>query len=160
MYPEDGKSYQTLLIGFIPKNNRSEHISTGNPSGSGTEEVLINFFDGFAHTETKSIKFKLTMRNGLYTHFNETAKIWKDIATYAETKLTFGKHKLSPRHIARCFLLPQDEAYSRAGVTKVADPSDCGEFRNEDGTHSGKYFIKYELYDDEEYLDEYVYVIN
>jgi hypothetical protein len=159
MYPEEGKSYQTLLIGFIPKNNQSERISTGDPSGSGTKEVYFSFYDGFAHTDAKNIKFKLTKRNGFYTHGNETAKVWRDIATYAETKLTRGKHKLNPKHIARCFLLPQDEADSGDGVTNVADPRDCGEFRNDDGIHSGKYYIKYELYDGENYLDENVYVI-
>jgi hypothetical protein len=158
MHTED-ESYQLLLIGFIPKNNKSEHISTGDPSGSGTKEVYIRFFDGVAHTDTKNISFKLLFRKGFHTHYSETSKLWKDIANYAETKLTRGKHKLNPKHIARCFLLPQDEADSGEGVTNVADPRDGGEFRNEDGSHSGKYYIKYELYDGENYLDENVYVI-
>ena len=160
MYPDEGESYQTLLIGFIPKNNKGERISTGDPSGSGTKEVYFSFFDGFAHTDSKNIKFKLTMRNGVYTHFNEKAKFWKDIANYAEAKLTRGKHKLNPKHIARCFLLPQHEADSGAGVTNVADPRDGGEFRNDDGLHNGKYYIKYEQFDGEENLDENVYVID
>lgn len=159
MHPEDGKNYQLLVIGYIPKNNRSEHISTGDTESSGTKEVSFYFYDGFVHTESKNIKFKLQIRNGFNTHYSEASKLWKDIATYAEKKLTSGKHRLSPRHIARCFLLPQDEADSRVGVTNVATPSDCGEFRNEDGSHSGKYFIKYEEFDGEEYLDENVYVI-
>ena len=158
MHTED-ESYQLLLIGFIPKNNKSEHISTGDPRGSGTKEVYIRFFDGVAHTDTKNISFKLLFRKGFHTHYSETSKLWKDIATYAETKLTRGKHKLNPKHIARCFLLPQDEADSGDGVTNVVDPRDGGEFRNEDGLHSGKYYIKYELYDGENYLDENVYVI-
>jgi hypothetical protein len=159
MYPADGQSYQLLVIGFIPKNNRSEHISTGDTQNSGTKEVTVHFFDGYAHTDSKGISFKLLKRNGFYTYCNETAKIWRDIASYAETKLTRGKHKLSPRHVARCFLLPTDEADSHAGVTNVADPRDCGEFRNDDGRHSGKYFIKYEQFDGDEYIDENVYVI-
>ena len=153
MHTED-ESYQLLLIGFIPKNNKSEHISTGDPRGSGTKEVSIRFFDGVAHTDTKNISFKLSSN-----FYSETSKLWKDIATYAETKLTRGKHKLNPKHIARCFLLPQDEADSGDGVTNVVDPRDGGEFRNEDGLHSGKYYIKYELYDGENYLNENVYVI-
>ncbi len=63
------------------------------------------FFDGVAHTDTKNISFKLLFRKGFHTHYSETSKLWKDIATYAETKLTRGKHKLNPKHIARCFLL-------------------------------------------------------
>ena len=43
MQTED-ESYQLLLIGFIPKNNKSEYISTGDPRGSGTKEVYIRFF--------------------------------------------------------------------------------------------------------------------
>jgi hypothetical protein len=159
MNPEDGQSFQLLLIGFIPKSNKNEHICTGDPSGYGTKEVYIRFFDGFAHSETKNVSFKLSVRDGVPTHFNETAKLWKDIASYAEMKLTRGKHKLNPKHIARCFLLPQDEADSDDGITNVADPRDCGEFRNEDGLHNGKYYIKYEQFDGDEYLDENVYVI-
>jgi hypothetical protein len=159
MFPDDDKSYQLLIIGYIPKENRSEHISTGDPSGSGTKEISIYFTDGFARTDSKNLTFKLFVRQGFHTHYNEKSKLWKDIALYAVSKLTRGKHKLSPLHIARCFLLPQDEAYSRSGVTNVAEPSDCGEFRNEDGRHSGKYYVRYECFDGEDYLDENVYVI-
>jgi hypothetical protein len=160
MYPDDEESYQLLVIGYIPKDNRCEHIGTGDTSGSGTKEVNVRFFNGFAHSDTKNISFKLLERNGAETHYKETAKLWKDIAAYAEKKLTRGKLKLSPRHIARCFLHAQGEIYNvPPGVTNVAEPSDCGEFRNEDGRHSGKYFIKYEHFDGDDYLDENVYVI-
>jgi hypothetical protein len=159
MGSEDDESYQLLVIGFIPKNNKSGHISSGDPNGSGTKEVFISFFDGVAHTDTRNVNFKLLFRKGFHTHYSETSKLWKDIATYAEKTLTCGKHKLNPKHVARCFLLPQFEAESGDGVTKVADPGDCGNFRNEDGIHNGKYYIKYELYNAEDYQDETVYVI-
>jgi hypothetical protein len=159
MHPANGQSYQLLVIGFIPKSNRCEHIGTGDTSNTGTKEVNIFFYDGFAHTDTKGVSFKLPVRNGFPSHGKETSSLWRHIASYAQTKLTRDKNKLSPRHVARCFLLPTDEADSSAGVTNVAEPSDCGEFRNDEGQHSGKYYIKYEQFDGDEYIDENVYVI-
>ena len=74
-------------------------------------------------------------------------------------QLKTHKSKLSSRHLARCFLLPQGVADSRSGILNVADPRDAGEFNNDDGAHSGKYFVRYVYVDEDDYTDENVYVI-
>jgi hypothetical protein len=56
-------------------------------------------------------------------------------------------------------LRPQGEVFGNDDILHVASPDDCGEFHNEDGDHSGKYFVKYQFFDGDDYLDENVYVI-
>ena len=70
-----------------------------------------------------------------------------------------SKHKLTPKDLAHCFLRPQGKAFGNDDIWHVASPDDCGEFHNEDGDHSGKYYVRYEFVNDDEYLDENVYVI-
>ena len=52
-------SYHSLIIGFIPANNRSEHISTGDPDGSGTKEIYLQFHDDFIHARSGSASQKI-----------------------------------------------------------------------------------------------------
>ncbi len=150
-------TYHSLVIGFIPENNRSEHISTGDPDSSGTKEIYLEFHDDLVHVRDGFKSFKISYGRRLI--WLESSSIWKDIATYAEKTFKTKKYKLSPRRLARCFLVPQGEAENYTGILNVADPRDCGEFHNEEGQHSGKYFVKYEFFDNDEYLDENVYVI-
>lgn len=149
--------YHSLIIGFIPANNRSEHISTGDADNSGTKEIYLQFHDGLAYVRDGSKSFEISY--GRRRIWSESSTIWRDIATYAEKAFKTQKYKLSPRRLARCFLTPQGEADSQTGILHVADPRDCGEFHNEDGEHSGKYYVKYEFCDNDEYTDENVYVI-
>ena len=150
-------TYHSLIIGFIPANNRSEHISTGDPDNSGTKEIYLQFHDDSVHIRSGSKSFEIPV--GRRRFWSESSSIWKDIAAYAEKTFKTKKYKLSPRRLARCFLVPQGEAESNMGILHVADPRDCGEFHNEEGQHSGKYYVKYEFADNDEYEDENVYVI-
>jgi hypothetical protein len=150
-------SYHSLIIGFIPANNRSEYISTGDPDGSGTKEIYLQFHDDSVHVSSGKKSFEIPY--GRRRIWNEESTIWKEIATCAVKELKTGKYKLSSRRLARCFLIPQGESDSYAGVLHVARPNNCGEFVNEDGAHSGKYYVKYEFVDNDEYEDENVYVI-
>jgi hypothetical protein len=150
-------SYHSLIIGFIPANNRSEHISTGDPDGSGTKEIYLQFHDDSVHVRSGSKSFEIPY--GRRRIWNEGSTIWKEIAAYAVKEFNTGKYKLSSRRLARCFLIPQGEAESHMGILNVAGPRDCGEFHNEEGQHSGKYYATYEFVDNDEYEDENVYVI-
>ena len=149
--------YHSLCIGFIPPKNKSEVIATGDPEISGTMEIYIHFYDD--HLTISAGKKSTKLMYGHRRFWSESSSIWKDIATFAEETFRTQKYKLSPRRLARCFLLPQGEAESSVGVLHVADPRDCGEFHNEDGQHSCKYYVKYEFCDNDEYTDENVYVI-
>ena len=150
-------TYQSLTIGFIPKNNRSEHISAGDPGGSCTKEIEVNFYKKAVEIRFGSDVFEIAY--GRRRIWCESSSFWKELATFAMTKLKTHKSKLSSRHLARCFLLPQGEADSRSGILNVADPRDAGEFNNDDGAHSGKYFVRYVYVDEDDYTDENVYVI-
>ena len=154
MHQADDDNYHSLTIGFIPKKNNSEVIAVGDADGSGTKEVLLSIYSDVALGE-KNVKFS-TKRCNL---FSDSSKFWRDVAAYAETQLTRGKHKLRPKDLAHCFLLPQGEAFGNDDIWHVASPDDCGEFRNDDGDHSGKYYVRYQFIADDDYLDENVYLI-
>ena len=150
-------NHHSLCIGFIPAKNRSEHISVGGPEGSGTKEIYLQFFfDDKIVTEDKKMPFFAIKKSSLW---NEKSKLWRDVALYAEKKLTNGKYKLSSRRLARCYLLPLEEADSSTGVKLVSGPRDGGEFHNETGLHSGKYYFRFESVANGEFTDENIYVI-
>ena len=153
MHSADEDSYHSITIGYIPIDNDSEIIAAGDPSGSNTVELALKIYGDVAVIGKK--EFKL----GKFNIYDETSKFWSDIANLASKELTEGEVSIDPKHLAYCFLRPQGETFGNDDIWHVASPDDCGEFHNEDGDHSGKYFVKYEFYSDDEYLDENVYVI-
>jgi len=52
-------SYHSLIIGFIPANNRSEYISTGDPNGSGTKEIFLQFHNDSVHVSSGKKSFEI-----------------------------------------------------------------------------------------------------
>jgi len=152
---DEENNYHALVIGFIPSDNESEVITTGDPSGSNTREIYVQIYKDTAIATDKKNDFSLKRLN----IFSEGSKFWAELALHAEKQLTRGKQKLLPKDLAYCFLRPQDEAFGNDDICHVASPEDCGEFHNEDGEHNGKYFVKYEFVNDGDYLDENVYVI-
>ena len=152
---DEETNYHALLIGFIPSDNESEVIATGDPSGSKTREIYVQIYKDTASATGKKNDFSLKSLN----IFSEGSKFWAELASHAEKQLTGGKQKLLPKDLAYCFLHPQGEVSGSDDICHVCSPKDCGEFHNEDGDHNGKYFVKYEFVNDDDYLDENVYVI-
>jgi hypothetical protein len=148
-------NYHSLIIGYIPSENESEVIATGDPSGSETLEIYVEIYKDFASATGQKNNFSLKRLN----IFSEGSKFWSELAAHAEKQLTRGKQKLAPKDLAYCFLRPQGEVFGNDDICHVASPDDCGEFHNDDGEHSGKYYVKYQFFDDGDYLDENVYVI-
>lgn len=155
MHHADDDNYHSLTIGYIPPDNESEVIATGDPSGSDTREIYVRIYKDTAEATGKKNDFSLKRLN----IYSEGSKFWSELALHAAKQLTKGKQKLAPKDLAHCFLRPQGEAFGNDDIWHVASPDDCGEFHNEDGDHSGKYYVRYEFVNDDEYLDENVYVI-
>lgn len=155
MHHADDENYHSLTIGYIPSDNESEVIATGDPSGSGTHEIYVRILKDIADATGKKNGFSLKRLN----IYSEGSKFWSELAAHAEKQLTRGKQKLPPKDLAHCFLRPQGEAFGNDGICHVASPDDCGEFHNDDGDHNGKYYVRYQFVNDDEYLDENVYVI-
>ena len=155
MHHANDENYHSLTIGYIPSDNESEVIATGDPSGSGTREIYVHIFKETADATGKKTDFLLKRLN----IYSEVSKFWSELASHAEKQLTKGKQKLAPKDLAHCFLRPQGEAFGNDDIWHVASPDDCGEFHNDDGDHNGKYYVKYEFVNDDEHLDENVYVI-
>lgn len=153
--PTKTTTTHSLTIGYIPSDNESEVIATGDPSGSETVEIDVEIHKDFATATGQKKDFPLKKLN----IFSEDCKFWSELAAHAEKQLTSGKQKLAPKDLAYCFLRPQGEVFGNDDICHVASPNDCGEFHNEDGDHSGKYFVKYQFFDGDDYLDENVYVI-
>jgi hypothetical protein len=155
MHHADEDNYHSLTIGYIPSDNESEVIATGDPSGSETVEIDVEIYKDFATATGQKKDFSLKDLN----IFSEDCKFWSALAAHAEKQLTSGKQKLAPKDLAYCFLRPQGEVFGNDDICHVASPDDCGEFHNDDGDHSGKFYVRYQFVADGDYLDENVYVI-
>jgi hypothetical protein len=155
MHHADENNYHSLTIGYIPSDNESEVIATGDPSGSETVEIDVEIYKAFASATGQKNNYSLKRLN----IFSEGSKFWSELAAHAEKQLTRGKQKLAPKDLAYCFLRPQGEVFGNDDICHVASPKDYGEFHNDDGDHSGKYYVRYQFFDGDEYLDENVYVI-
>ena len=155
MHHANKDNYHSLTIGYIPSDNESEVIASGNPSGSETIEIYVEIYSDFATVTEQEVNFSLKSLN----IFSENCKFWSELASLVEKLITSGKQKLASKDLAYCFLRPQNEVFGNDDICQVASPDDFGEFQNVDGVHSGKYYVRYQFVSDGEYLDENVYVI-
>jgi len=49
-----------------------------------------------------------------------------------------------------------EEISGKKGITKLADEDDGGEFHNRGGCNNGKFYVRYQLEEDDEYFGEKV----
>jgi hypothetical protein len=143
-------SIQYLTIGYIPNDCKSERIICGDPEGSGTKESSLKI-EGNRIT---SIDTDQTIEVDTSEFFNEKSKLWKQVAKNFCTD--FVEKELKPNMIGACWAIFLDEISGKKGVTKLADEDDGGEFHNRGGCNNGKFYLRYQLEEDDEYFGEKV----
>jgi hypothetical protein len=68
----------------------------------------------------------------------------------------FVEKELKPNMIGACWAIFIDEISGKKGITKLADEDDGGEFHNRGGCNNGKFYVRYQLEEDDEYFGERV----
>ena len=143
-------SIQHLTIGYIPNACKSERIICGDPEGSGTKESSLKI-EGNRIT---SIDTDKTIEVDPGEFFNEKCKLWKQVVKNFCSD--FVEKELKPNVVGFCWAIFMDEVSGKKGITKLADEDDGGEFHNRGGCNNGKFYVRYQLEEDDEYFGEKV----
>jgi hypothetical protein len=141
---------QYLTIGYIPSDCNSERIICGDPDGSGTKESSLKI-EG---NKITSIDTNQTIEVDPGEFFNEKSKLWKQVVKNFCSD--FVEKELKPNMIGACWAIFIDEISGKKGITKLADEDDGGEFHNRGGCNNGKFYVRYQLEEDDEYFGERV----
>ncbi len=143
-----------LTIGYIPIDCNSELISCGDPDGSGTVEISLKV-EG---SEITSMDTNQSIHVDPVDFFNEKSKLWKEVVKNFCT--SFSEKEIKPNMVGSCWAIFMDEIPGKKGITKLADEDDCGEFHNRGGCNNGKFYVRYQLEEDDEYFGEKVLGFN
>ena len=143
-------SIQYLTIGYIPNDCNSERIICGDPEGSGTKEFSLRIEEN----RITSIDTDQTIEVDPGEFFNEKSKLWKQVVKSFCSD--FVEKELKPNMIGACWAIFLDEISGKKGITKLADEDDGGEFHNRGGCNNGKFYVRYQLEEDDEYFGEKV----
>ena len=145
---------QNFVVGFIPSNwdTERERVCVGDPNGSGTVEVFFQFCDGKILLPDSSISMDSTI-------WKPTSMLWKEIAASLQRHLLIDSPFLNSTGLGRAYQIFTEEDDDYTGLILVAGPEDGGEFRNDDGKLSGKFYVKYEYEEDGQYFEERILVI-
>jgi len=158
--------HHILTIGFIPENNDSDYIYTGDPEASNTKQITIKIFRDQAILTASNIElnfpsiFPIQIKR--FNLSQENSRFWEILANYAETILTGNKNYLYPKLLAKCFLLPQNAAKESENVIYVAGTG--SEFEGK--KYNRFYYAGYEFYDGKDqndmqlFIDETVYIMD
>jgi hypothetical protein len=137
---------QYLTIGYIPSDCNSERIICGDPDGSGTKESSLKI-EG---NKITSIDTNQTIEVDPGEFFNEKSKLWKQVVKNFCSD--FVEKELKPNMIGACWAIFIDEISGKKGITKLADEDDG----NRGGCNNGKFYVRYQLEEDDEYFGERV----
>ena len=143
-------SVQYLTIGYIPNDCNSERIICGDPEGSGTKESSLIIKEN----RITSIDTDQTIEVDPGEFFNEKSKLWKQVVK--SFCADFVEKELKPNMVGACWAIFMDEISGKKGITKLADENDGGEFHNRGGCNNGKFYVRYQLEEDDEYFGERV----
>jgi hypothetical protein len=143
-------SIQYLTIGYIPNDCSSERIICGDPEGSGTKESSLKI-EGNRIT---SIETDQTIEVDPGEFFNEKSKLWKQVVK--SFCADFVEKEIKPNMVGSCWAIFMDEVSGKKGITKLSDEDDGGEFHNRGGCNNGKFYVRYQLEEDDEYFGEKV----
>ncbi|MBU3664912.1 MAG: hypothetical protein FGM15_03415 [Chthoniobacterales bacterium] len=141
-------------VGFVPEESSSDLIMCGDPEGSGTKEVNLEWIGDEICSPGNSAKVKVAVGDNIW---KADAKIWKDLADTFLSDLSANK-KIDPRKLASCWAVFQDEDPPDKSVRLVSEENGGGEFRNDDGEYNGHFYVRYQVEEDDSYFGEKIVV--
>jgi hypothetical protein len=147
-------SSQNMVLGYIPDDwdVNLERISVGNPEGSHTIEISFRFTD-------KGFELPDEIISADQDIWNENSQFWKTLAKSLKNYFPKISTNLNPKTLGCAYQIFTEEGNNYEGLELVANPSDGGEFENDNGKYNGKFYIKYEYEDEGEYFDERILII-
>lgn len=147
-------SIHNLTIGYVPNDCKSEVISCGDPTGSGTIEITLMI----ENNNITCFETNQTIQVDLIDFSNDKSKLWKQVVKNFCS--VFTENEIKPNMIGASWAIFMGEITEKKGITKLADENDCGEFHNRGGCINGKFYIRYQLEEDGDYFGEMVLGFN
>ena len=145
-----------ITIGYIPRACMSSRIQCGDASSSGTTEVTFSL-----DTDAATIECLETGDSKKCTRtkwFDTKDPIWKWMAVTCVGKLV-RESKLAPAALGKCWGVFMQETAPSKDMSIVERNEDGGECLNAKRKYNGRFFIRYQLDDSGEYLNELVIVL-
>jgi hypothetical protein len=142
-----------LDIGYIPKDCDSEIISCGDPDGSGTKEVSLEWVGNEISSSTSTERVNTASQN----IWDPNSQVWTEVVEKFLSDLSSDK-KIDPKKICGSWAIFQDEEPQVSGLKVVSEDDDGGEFANDEGEFNGHFYIRYQLQEDDEFYGEKVVV--